>query len=166
MKYKMILLFLIGLSSFKANHKFYVSVTDVKYNEKEKSLQIISRIFVDDLEDLLQKRYDTSILLSKKTDDAKVFGYIKKYLEQKIEVEVDGKKYKVNYLGKEYDDDTAIAYLEVLNVPEFSSIKIQNAVLADLFPEQKNLVHVAYKGQMKSMVLADGKLEEVLNFND
>jgi len=105
-------------------------------------------------------------LLSKKTDDAKVFGYIKKYLEQKIEVEVDGKKYKVNYLGKEYDDDTAIAYLEVLNVPEFSSIKIQNAVLADLFPEQKNLVHVAYKGQMKSMVLADGKLEEVLNFND
>jgi len=166
MKYKILLLFLIGLTSFKANHKFYVSVTEVKYNEKEKSLQMISRIFVDDLEDLLQKRYDKTIVLTKGEDKKIVFDYLKKYLEQKITVEVDGKDYKVNYLGKEYDNDTAVIYLEVPGVPHFTSIKIQNAVLADLFPEQKNLVHVEYKGKIKSMVLADGKLEDVLNFNN
>ena len=49
------------LSSFTGAHKFYVSVTNVAYSEEEASLQIISRIFIDDLEklrDALQAQID------------------------------------------------------------------------------------------------------------
>ena len=37
-------------------HPIHVSVTEVEYNEKSKSLQIISRIFIDDLELSVQRQ--------------------------------------------------------------------------------------------------------------
>ena len=44
-------------------HKYYLSVTDVVYDEQEKSIQMISRLFYDDLEAVLQERYDETIVV-------------------------------------------------------------------------------------------------------
>jgi len=166
MKFKIALLLLfIGFSSFKTEHKFYVSVTEIEYNAKAQSLQIISHVFIDDLEKLLQTRYDGSIHLSKNGDSEEVSDYIKKYLSQKMEVELDGKPYKLNYIGKEYENDELLFYLEIPDVPEFKKIGIKNAVLIDMFSEQKNLVHVEYKGETKSLILANGKDEDLLIFS-
>lgn len=164
MKLKILMLLLVfSLSSF--SHKFYVSVTEVEYNEEAKSLQIISRIFIDDLEKLLQERYDSSVRLSMKGDEGNADQLISKYLNQKFNVEVDGKNYPFKYLGKEYDKDMAVLYIEVSNVPEFTSVKIKNAVLTDLFGDQKNLVHVEHKGETKSLILTAERDEEVLIFD-
>ena len=158
------LLLLFSLSSFKTDHKFYVSVTEIEYNQKAQSLQIISRIFIDDLEKLLQKRYDASILLSEKNESKKVTDYLNKYLGQKMEIQVDGKPFKLNYIGKEYENDMALIYIEIPNVPEFKNIRIKNAILTDMFSEQKNLVHVEYKGETKSLILTSGKDEDLIIF--
>src|SRR5680860_456466 len=160
------LLLLFSLSSFNTDHKFYVSVTEIEYNEKAHSLQIISRVFIEDFEKLLQTRYDESIHLTKNGDSEKVTDYIKKYLGQKMEVELDGKPYKLNYIGKEYENDMLLFYLEIPIVHEFKKIGIKNAVLIDMFSEQKNLVHVEYKGETKSLILADGKDEYLLIFSN
>lgn len=159
------LLLLFSLSSFNTDHKFYVSVTEIEYNEMAQSLQIISRVFIDDLEKLLQTRYDQSVHLTKNGDSEKVTDYIKTYLGQKMEVELDGKPYKLNYIGKEYENDMLLFYLEIPDVPEFKKIGIKNAVLIDMFSEQKNLVHVEYKGKTKSLILTNGKDEDLLIFN-
>ncbi|TVZ27371.1 hypothetical protein JM83_2408 [Gillisia sp. Hel_I_86] len=164
-KLALVLLF-IGFSSFKTNHKFYVSVTEIEYNEKAESLQIISRVFIDDLEDLLQTRYDKSIRLGKSNESTEVHDYIKKYLNKKIEVQLDGKSVEVNYLGKEYEDDMVLLYLEISKVSSFKKIGLKNALLTDMFSEQKNLVHVTYKGSTKSLILNKAKQEDVLNFSD
>jgi hypothetical protein len=166
MKFKIAFLFLfIGFSSFSTDHKFYVSVTEIEYNEKAHSLQIISRVFVDDFEKLLQTRYDESIQLTKNGDSDRLTDYIKKYLGQKMEVQLDGKSYKLNYIGKEYEKDRLLFYLEISDVPEFKNIGIKNAILIDMFSEQKNLVHVKYKGETKSLILANGKDEDLLIFS-
>jgi hypothetical protein len=166
MKFKIALLLLfIGFSSFKTDHKFYVSVTEIEYNEKAHSLQIISRVFIDDFEKLLQTRYAQSIHLTKNGDSEKVTDYIKKYLGQKMEVQLDGKPYKLNYIGKEYENDMLLFYLEVPYVPQFKKIGVKNAVLIDMFSEQKNLVHVEYKGKTKSLILTNGKDEDLLIFS-
>jgi len=167
MKLKIALLLLfIGFSSFKTEHKFYVSVTEIEYNEKAESLQIISRLFIDDLEDLLQTRYDKSIRLGKSNESVKAHDYIKKYLSKKIEVQLDGKPVEVKYLGKEYEDDMVLLYLEIPNVSSLKKIEVKNALLTDMFDEQKNLVHVTYKGSTKSLILNKAKQEDVLNFNN
>lgn len=167
MKYRILFLLLIfSLSSFKKSHKFYVSVTEIEYKEEVQSLQIISRIFTDDLEALLQERYDPSIKLLSSGDEGEVKTNLKKYLGQKFRVKVNGKPYEVNYLGKEYEDDMTLLYLEVHNVSSVKSVKIKNAVLADLFPEQKNLVHVEVNGKTKSLILTGERDEDELIFSE
>ncbi len=163
MKIKITLLVLvIAMSSFAAVHKFYVSVTEIEYNEQGESLQIISRVFIDDFEDVLKKRYDQSITLGER-ESAGVDAHIKKYLEQKLQIEVNSKPVSVNFLGKEYDNDMLVFYLEVENVEDLKTIQVKNTVLMDLYEEQKNLIHVEYQNKIQSLVLTSGK--EVNQFN-
>lgn len=165
MKNKIFLLFLLfSLSSFSIAHKFYVSVTEIEYNEKAQSLQIISRVFIDDLEDLLKKRYDQEIKLGEGVETPGVNVHLEKYLQQKLNIKIDGKFYKLNFLGKEYENDMVLVYLEISNVLDFNNIKVKNAILMDLYEEQKNLIHVEHRNVTKSMILVSGKDENLLNF--
>lgn len=165
MKIKIFLLFLgLTLSSFTAVHKFYVSVTEIEYNEKAESLQIISRVFIDDFENLLKKRYDQNIQLGEK-ETVGVDSHIKKYIEQKLQIEVNSRPVNMSYLGKEYENDMVILYLEVINVYDFKTIKVKNTVLMDLYEEQKNLIHVEFKKKIKSLILTSGNEVNQINFN-
>lgn len=167
MKYKLFfLLLIISLSSFRSSHKFYISVTEIQHNEKTQSLQIISRVFTDDLEDLLQKRYDKQIRLLPTGDEGEVEKNLKNYLDKKFHLEVNGISYEAEYLGKEYENDMTLMYLEVPGVKSVKSVKVKNAVLTDLFEEQKNLVHVELKGKTKSLILTGEKNEDVLFFEE
>jgi len=70
----LVVIFLVVFSSFSA-HKFYVSVTQVVYNEATKTIELSSRIFIDDLEKALQKRHQTKLYLDtpKQHPEAKEF---------------------------------------------------------------------------------------------
>ncbi len=164
---KILIVFLItlsiSLSSF-VTHKFYVSVTQIDYNEEEHSLQIISRIFIDDIEDLLIERYDKSISIDKSEENPKVDEYLKKYFDQKLELQVNKREVSFVFIGKEYEDDLVICYLEVENIHSLESIKVSNEILMDLFEEQQNIVHVKKENQRKSLILEKGKSDGLLKF--
>ncbi len=159
------LLAIISLSSFTA-HKFYVSVMQIDYNKEEQSLQIISRVFIDDLEEVLRKRYDDTIRLEvdKETDGAE--EYIQKYFNQKISFLINGKESSFTYLGKEYEDDLIIFYLEIENVNSFESLEISNQILMDLFEEQQNIVHVKKENNRKSLILEKRRDSGMLKFSE
>ena len=165
---KIILIFLaaIPLLAFTAAHKFYVSATDIEYNEKQRSLQIISHVFTDDLEDLLQSRYSKELVLVKDDEHPAADEYVEKYFQSKLRVKVNGKDRKLNYIGKEYDKDQLLVYLEVEDVEPVKTIGVENAVLTDLFPEQKNVVKVEYGGTIKSLLLMRDALSATLKFGN
>lgn len=167
MNFKLVLLLLcVSLSSFTSTHKFYVSVTEVEYNNKSETLQIMSRVFIDDLEDLLQTRYDKSLMLGEKLETPGASKHVEKYLENKFDIHVNGKSIEVNYLGMEYEDDMILLYLETPKIKSIQKITVRNAILTDLFDEQKNLVHVTYKGNTKSLILNKEKQDDLLIFNN
>ncbi|MGB7842539.1 MAG: DUF6702 family protein [Salinimicrobium sp.] len=165
---KKLLLFLalLALMSFSALHKFYVSETDVEYNSKAKSLQIISHVFVDDIEQLLKERFSGELFLLKEDEHPQADKYIEKYFLDKLKISVNGKAQKINYLGKEYDNDQLVLYLEVENVEPFNNISIENMILADLFPQQKNVIKVRNKGEIKSLLLGKFQPRGSLKFSD
>ena len=151
-------------TSFSPAHKFYVSVTEIEHSQKSQSLQIVSRVFIDDLEDVLRERYDDKIRLGKDNETPGVQDIFEKYLDQKMKISLDNKSREINYVGREYDNDMVMFYIEIENVKGFHNIKVLNTMLMDLFDEQKNLVHVENKGNTKSLILARGKEEEILKF--
>ena len=63
-----LLLFLLVITcfSFAPVHKFYVSVTEMEYVKEKKSVQIITRIFIDDFEAVLNTRFGTELFLATK----------------------------------------------------------------------------------------------------
>lgn len=158
------LLAVFSLCSFTVVHKFYVSVTEIEHNVEAQSLQVISRVFTDDFENVLKARYDSSLRLGHDIETAGAEALIKKYLDQKMKIAVDGKEVSLDYLGKEYDNDMIIFYIEVAGIKNIDQIRVENSVLMDLFEEQKNLIHVQVRGKTKSMVLVSGNERSSLKF--
>jgi hypothetical protein len=157
----------IGLSlmAFSDYHKFYVSVTNVEYAEKEESLQIISRIFIDDLENALKTRYEVETSLATPQEAENADAYITRYFNAKFSVWINGEIREFTFLGKRYDKDLVVCYMEVegLSKAEIQSVGIQNEILMDIFEEQKNLVHLNILGNKKSFVLIRENNKGMLN---
>lgn len=164
--HKLVLVILLPiLSSFYA-HKYYLSVTDIAFNEEAKAIQIISRLFYDDLEAVLQERYDENLMVDPAEDQKKLDAYLSRYLRAKLKITVNGREQEVNFLGKEYEDDYVVCYVEIANIEDVKSVNIENTLLMDVFPEQKNMVHTEILGKKKSLLLREGKTKALLNFSE
>lgn len=155
------------LSGFKSGaHEFYLSVTEITYKKETQSLQVITRIFADDFEEVLRTRFDDEIRLIPDGEKGPVSEMTKKYLDQKLRIRVGEEPLQLNYLGKEYDADQVVLYIEIEDVPHFNEIEVTNAILTDLFDDQKNVVHVQVDGVTKSMLLQKDNDSESLIFKN
>ncbi|MFC6861707.1 DUF6702 family protein [Zunongwangia atlantica] len=166
MKKAVLLIFVVfACISFKAiPHKFYLSVTEIEYKKDKKDLQIISKVFIDDFQNVLEQRYGESITLSKETETGPVKELIQKYLKSKLHIYADGKEVALKYLGKKYDKDQLVLFIEGENLEPFKEISITNAILIDLFEDQKNVVNVKVNNEIKSLMLRKDAETDVLNF--
>ncbi|MDC8006062.1 hypothetical protein POV27_18565 [Aureisphaera galaxeae] len=151
------------LASFTA-HKFYVSITKIEFAEEEQTLQIISKIFIDDIEDVLQERYDKTLVLGAESEQPKDVLLMNKYVLQKFDVQVNGVPMKYEILGHEYENDILKVYIEIQQVSELNSIMIENKILMDKFEEQQNIIHVKKFKKRKSLVLDKDNPKGTLNF--
>ncbi|MDR9456501.1 MAG: hypothetical protein RI572_03735 [Salegentibacter sp.] len=155
------------LTSFKvAAHEYYLSVTEINYKTESQSLQIITRVFVDDFENVLRKRFNNDIRLVKDAEEGPVRKMIERYLRQKLQLKSNGKKHQLKYLGKEYDNDQMILYIEVEKVAPFTEISITNSILTDLFDDQKNVVHVKVNGVTKSLLFQKNEDKKSFKFRN
>lgn len=145
-------------------HKYYVSVTQIDYIEEKQSLQIITRIDVDDLELTLQERYDKTIDLTNLNEKKSVDIYIERYLRTKLQFKVNSKNVSYVFLGKEYDNDQLVCYLEVSHINRINSIEVTNTVLFDKFEDQKNVLKVSMYSKRFNLVCTKLDDTEYLNF--
>lgn len=162
-----ILTFLVGsiLTSSNTKHDYYVSVTNIEYAKDQKSIQIISQVFIDDFETLIRERYDETITLAQADEPEIVDEYMKRYLEDKLKISINNKAYNFNFLGKEYKDDITYCYLEIENIKDIKSISVINRILFDVLPDQQNIVRLKLLGKNKSFLLIPENDECMLNFN-
>ncbi len=161
---KGLLILLLPLLAFTA-HKFYVSVTHIAYSEKDRAFQITSRIFIDDFENVISERYGIETHLSTELESELTDEYIEKYLKTKFLVLINGEVKPYNFLGKTYDNDVVICYIEIpeVDLEKTRTIEVQNELLTDLYDEQQNVVHIKIKGKKKSFVLIKENNKGMLN---
>ncbi|NER12440.1 hypothetical protein GWK08_03230 [Leptobacterium flavescens] len=161
-----LILTLFLVFSFASMHKFYLSVSEVNYSEKDKAIQILSRIFIDDLEDVLEERYEIEPGLHTDRELEDIDRYIARYLKGRILVKINGEETPFNFLGKEYDNDVIKCYIEIPDVEmeDLNSLEIENTVLFELFEEQQNIVHFKIKKPHRSFILIKENAKGLLNF--
>lgn len=151
--------------SFAPIHKFYVSVTQIEFIEEKRSVQIVMRIFIDDFEKLLRKRYDKSITLEKSKNEDQIDTYIGEYLATKVKISINNKLSNFAFLGKEYEDDIVFCYLEINNVSDINDFEITNNLFFEIFNEQQNIIKTDIKSKNKSIVLTSQNNKVKLNFD-
>ncbi len=162
-KYLAILLMPLLISA--AVHKFYVSVTNMEYVEEKKAFQITTRIFIDDLEQVLNNRYDIRAAMATEEEYPELDTYIGKYLNKKLSVRINGEIKALSYLGKEYRDDLVMCYMEIegIELENLNSLEVTNDILTELFEEQQNVVHLRIGEMKKSFILVRENNKGMLN---
>jgi len=156
---------ILPLMAFSGLHKYYISVTEVDYIKDKQSVQITSRIFIDDFEKVLRERYNENVVLAGKKETKEVNQYIEAYLRSKMKVRINDNDMNFIFIGKEYDVDIIQCYIEIQNVQQINSIEITNEVLFDLFEDQQNMIKTKINSKQKSFLLNQNNKIAVLNFN-
>ncbi|NVJ87908.1 MAG: hypothetical protein HWD82_00495 [Flavobacteriaceae bacterium] len=162
LKKTFLILLLIPLLSFKV-HKFYLSLTQINYKKEAKSLQIITNVFMDDIELALNKDYNIDLQLTTKKELKNNDVYFEKYLKDKLEFKVDGNIKPFNYLGKEYEADLVLFYIEIPNIASVKKLEVSNKILIRHFPDQKNLVKTKINNINKSIILNKNETSGTFN---
>ena len=126
----------------------------------------MTRVFIDDLElsiknDLKDSELDLLRPGANRTTDQLVSDYLLKHMQ----VKVDGKPQKLNYIGHKVDGLAIICYIEIENIKKLKTVEPLNNVIMETHADQSNLVHVSYLGELKSLRLVRNKQADVLTFN-
>lgn len=145
-------------------HPFYISLTEIKYNAKETSLEISQKVFWDDLEVELTEFYGSKINFLKPKDKDYLNKVLQQYFLQKNEISVNGKKVKLEYLGYEIEEDAAWFYLEAKQIPRPQKVEIRNSILHKHFDGQQNIINFYLNKNPKSLILLKGKDSGILTF--
>jgi hypothetical protein len=131
-------------------HPYYVSVVEINHNATDKILEITCKIFTDDFQKALGKKYNTSVDLLNPKDKAAVNNLIGDYIKNHFAIKADGKAVNFGYLGYEISEEAAFSYYEVANIPSVKIIEITNSILHDYVDKQINIMHVIVRGERKS----------------
>jgi hypothetical protein len=140
-------LFLLLASAF---HPYYVSVTEIKYKEEEKTIQVSCRTFTDNIENALRKIYKKPIDLLHPEDKVVMEKILAHYILNHVKITINGKPQILNFVGYEKEEEAIWTYLEIKNAELPKTISIDNSLLYEYLPAQINMVHTEVKGNKQS----------------
>ena len=150
---------------FASFHPIHVSVTEIEYDEKEKELEIMMRIFIDDLETAIRRQRNASDLdILHPPSNLSTKKLIDNYLAEHFKILLDGKPQTIQYLGQEEEGEAMVCYILVSNVRKWREIEITNSILTEIFDDQSNIVHVTVNGKVKSMRLVSKNIKGTFSF--
>jgi len=147
---------------FVVIHKYYVSTTLIDFDLKSQTFEITLKVFYDDLEKDLE--LDSAVV-----DYEKDYNYLnkifKKYLSENFIIEIENQRIILEYLGYEKKRDQINFYMNLDNDLKNKSINIQNSVLFNSFPDQKNIILFRSGRFRKSLIQDVYNPKDSFNFN-
>jgi hypothetical protein len=154
-------LVIIGFCSFEI-HKFYVSIYQINFNQKSKRLEITSRIFVDDLNTVLLKKYDQKTHLGETAETPEDLVLMKKYISENLSIKINGQKKTINFFSKEMETNVLVCYYNIKDISSIKTFEIQNTCLLDLNADQQNIIQTTFYGKKETLLLTPSTIKGFL----
>lgn len=156
----------VGLVSTGFIHPFYVSISQINYNESKESLEITMKIFVEDLLQTIESTKGTKLYLGEEKELPQADSIIQQYILEHFDVQVNDQSIELNFLGRELENDVLWCYLEGFEVSNISTMNIKNSMLMEHFYTQMNIVHVNTGKSKKSVLLNKDRKADDLSFKE
>jgi hypothetical protein len=160
-KIALICFLFVAMSSF-VMHKFYVSIYQINYAQEKKMLQITSRIFVDDLNNILKIKYNQKTNLGEPNESDNDIALMKKYIFENFTIKVNGQPKTITLANKEMEGNVLICYYNIKDISKIKSLEIHNAVLHDYVEDQQNIIQIKLYGKKESMLFTPGNAKGLL----
>lgn len=141
-----------------------MAIFQVNYVPEKKMLQITSRIFIDDLNLALEKKYGKKAFLGTEKESSEDQLILKKYFTEQLIFKVNGQVKPVLFLSKEQEGDLLICYCRVTDISKLHSVEITNTLLTHWNSEQQNILHFTAFGEKKTVLFTSSNKTEVLKF--
>ncbi len=120
-------------------HPFFVSVIEINHNEKEATIEISVRTFTNDLEKMMGAEAKTTIDLSQASQKNKADALIAAYITKRLNLNANGAKYNLEYVGYEIQKESTWSYFEVKNVKQLNQLNINCEILFGVNDQQINI---------------------------
>ena len=160
---KIAILFLLFTLAF-SSHKYYLSLTQIEYNKDQDSLEVIIKVFMDDIEFAINKEYSVDLRLTTKQELEDVDSYFQKYLRKNLRFLVNKELVNYNFIGKEYEGDLVYFYLEVNVSDSPVSLEVYNTILVTYFEQQQNIIKFKKGSDRQSKILSKNTNKALLKF--
>ena len=142
-------------------HPYYVSTLEIDYRPNRAAIQITLRVFTDDWQLMLNTHYDKNLRLDPDTDKEQVVIHSTDYLQQYLELNLNNTDVTPIVLGKEYQNDQLVLYLEVTGVAELQTLTVSNRILFAELEGQQNIVRIKTPTKRKSYLQSQGKARDI-----
>lgn len=148
---------LLCVSTAASAHRFHFGMTDISYNERTGSTEIVHTYTAHDIDALLLNLYQRQFDLSDPEDQ----DVLRQYVERQFWLAApDGKRLPPKWVGMTVDANSVVIYQEIENTPLARAATIRQGVLIDFLPEQVNTVNLGAGGTVRSLTFTRQALEQ------
>jgi hypothetical protein len=138
-------------------HRFHAGITDISFNEKTGSTEIVHTYMTHDVEALLSNLYQRQFDLSDPDDEA----ILRKYVEKQFYVLAQDKaRLPVRWVGLSIDTQGVVIYQEITDTPLSRTSAIHDGVLIDFLPDQVNTINLKRGGEIRSFTFDRDHLQQ------
>jgi hypothetical protein len=130
-------------------HPFFASVTEIYC--KDEGIQVLHKVFTDDLETCIQAEYGQKLYLFEKNQHPEAEKFLKDYFQKNFFIIVGNEAISTNYVGFERDDDAVWVYFEKKDfLLSGKKLNVENRIFIRQIPEQLNILYFFDKNDKKS----------------
>ncbi len=149
-------------------HPLHFTVTNIEYNKDKKSFDISLKIFTNDIENVINKKYGKKLNLSKDDENKNSEKLINKYICDNFSIIIDDKKMnKKKFILKDikYNENSTWVYYEYKKVKKIKTVSINNSILMDIFNDQTSLIIFKYLDYQQGFQLQNKNDKAIVNLN-
>jgi len=126
-------------------HPVHISVTNMEYNKGEKDFLVSFKVFTDDFETNIERKYGVNLNLGKEDELENADEYFSRYFRESFSFIVNGEELKEPvYLEKKMNDISVWLYYKYSISGNVKDVGIKNIIMLDIFMDQSNLLIFKY----------------------
>ena len=140
-------------------HPVHVSVTSMEYNKGEKIFLVSFKVFTDDFETIVNRKYGVNLNLGKEDELKNAKKYFNRYFMESFIFRVNGEELKEPVFFEKKMNDIAVWLCYKYPTPgNVEEVEIKNVIMLDMFMDQSNLLIFKYNDFEEGFVLNREKI--------
>lgn len=139
---------LLACSAAVSAHQFHVAFTDLSFNARTGSIEVVHTLHTDDVDALLANLYQRQFDLSAPEDEA----VLRQYVDKTFWIAAaDGRRLPLHWVGVTVGPDTVVVYQEIEHTTLAQAVLVHDGLLSDFLADQANTMNVTENGVVRTL---------------